>query len=108
MPEEAESCGIVYRCRTDADGSRQGPIDKRRGGSYDCPCVFPRVRKQATRLGLRRGGGAGRRSLPDPSREFWGQVAQLVEQWTENPRVGSSTLPLSTLMIKEFTASRRS
>jgi hypothetical protein len=27
-----------------------------------------------------------------------GQVAQLVEQWTENPRVGSATLPLSTLI----------
>ena len=25
-----------------------------------------------------------------------GQVAQLVEQWTENPRVGSSILPLTT------------
>ena len=24
-----------------------------------------------------------------------GQVAQLVEQWTENPRVGSSILPLA-------------
>ena len=24
------------------------------------------------------------------------QVAQLVEQWTENPRVGSSILPLAT------------
>ena len=26
-----------------------------------------------------------------------GQVAQLVEQWTENPRVGSSILPLATM-----------
>ena len=25
-----------------------------------------------------------------------GQVAQSVEQWTENPRVGSSILPLAT------------
>ena len=26
-----------------------------------------------------------------------GQVAQSVEQWTENPRVGSSILPLATI-----------
>ena len=26
-----------------------------------------------------------------------GQVAQLVEQWTENPRVGSSILSLATI-----------
>ena len=25
------------------------------------------------------------------------EVAQVVEQWTENPRVGSSTLPLGTI-----------
>ena len=30
------------------------------------------------------------------SRKPPGQVAQLVEQRTENPRVGSSTLPLAT------------
>ena len=29
-----------------------------------------------------------------------GQVAQLVEQWTENPRVGSSILPLATTFEK--------
>ena len=28
-----------------------------------------------------------------------GQVAQLVEQWTENPRVGSSILPLATTSV---------
>jgi hypothetical protein len=28
-----------------------------------------------------------------------GQVAQLVEQRTENPRVGSSILPLATLFL---------
>ena len=27
---------------------------------------------------------------------MYGQVAQLVEQWTENPRVGSSILSLAT------------
>ena len=29
-----------------------------------------------------------------------GQVAQLVEQWTENPRVGGSIPPLATKKIK--------
>ena len=28
-----------------------------------------------------------------------GQIAQSVEQWTENPRVGSSILPLATTFI---------
>ena len=27
--------------------------------------------------------------------QMCGQIAQLVEQWTENPRVGSSNLPLA-------------
>ena len=27
-----------------------------------------------------------------------GQVAQLVEQWTENPRVGGSSPPLTTFL----------
>ena len=31
-----------------------------------------------------------------------GQVAQLVEQRTENPRVGSSTLPLATILINNL------
>ena len=31
--------------------------------------------------------------------QWFGQVAQLVEQRTENPRVGSSILPLATLVI---------
>ena len=35
------------------------------------------------------------RSLDSPA--LTGQVAQLVEQRTENPRVGSSILPLATL-----------
>ena len=31
-----------------------------------------------------------------------GQVAQLVEQWTENPRVGGSIPPLATIsLLKE-------
>jgi hypothetical protein len=29
-----------------------------------------------------------------------GQVAQLVEQRTENPRVGSSILPLATILVR--------
>jgi hypothetical protein len=29
-----------------------------------------------------------------------GQIAQSVEQWTENPRVGSSNLPLATTVKK--------
>ena len=29
-------------------------------------------------------------------KSFGGQVAQLVEQWTENPRVGGSIPPLAT------------
>ncbi len=29
-----------------------------------------------------------------------GQVAQLVEQWTENPRVGGSIPPLATTFSK--------
>tara|TARA_Y200000002_G_scaffold112014_1_gene91730 strand:+ start:117 stop:233 length:117 start_codon:yes stop_codon:yes gene_type:complete len=36
----------------------------------------------------------------------FGLVAQLVEQWTENPRVGSSILPRATidkvLLFKNF------
>lgn len=28
-----------------------------------------------------------------------GQVAQLVEQWIEDPRVGSSILPLATIVV---------
>ena len=28
---------------------------------------------------------------------FGAEIAQVVEQWTENPRVGSSTLPLGTI-----------
>ncbi len=30
---------------------------------------------------------------------WWAEVAQVVEQRTENPRVGSSTLPLGTLRV---------
>lgn len=37
----------------------------------------------------------------------YGTVAQLVEQWTENPRVGSSTLPRSTHMLHWSSRSRR-
>ena len=33
------------------------------------------------------------------TRPFCGQVAQSVEQRTENPRVGSSILPLATIPI---------
>jgi hypothetical protein len=48
------------------------------------------------------------RAPPDPSgrngpkRPFaaLGQVAQLVEQRTENPRVGSSILPLATIYVR--------
>lgn len=29
-----------------------------------------------------------------------GQVAQSVEQWIENPRVGSSILPLATIVLE--------
>ena len=31
----------------------------------------------------------------------YGQIAQSVEQWTENPRVGSSILPLATILPKK-------
>ena len=34
-----------------------------------------------------------------------GQVAQLVEQRTENPRVGSSILPLATIFSKTYVLS---
>ena len=35
--------------------------------------------------------------MPFPAKgPYNGQVAQLVEQWTENPRVGSSILSLAT------------
>ncbi len=30
---------------------------------------------------------------------YFGQVAQSVEQWTENPRVGSSILSLATIFL---------
>ena len=39
------------------------------------------------------------RSLESP---VGGQVAQLVEQRTENPRVGSSILPLATILFKDL------
>ncbi len=39
----------------------------------------------------------GGRQAADPCD---GQVAQLVEQRTENPRVGSSILPLATIFIE--------
>ena len=39
------------------------------------------------------------RDLPSTSRT--GQVAQLVEQRIENPRVGSSILPLATIVLKK-------
>ena len=32
----------------------------------------------------------------------WAQVAQLVEQRTENPRVGGSIPPLGTILIRIF------
>ena len=33
---------------------------------------------------------------------FFAEVTQLVEQWTENPRVGSSILPLGTISYFDF------
>ena len=39
---------------------------------------------------------------------FPGQVAQLVEHWTENPGVGGSIPPLSTYRIRTSDDSRRS
>ena len=40
------------------------------------------------------------RTIPCVSRDAVGQVAQLVEQRTENPCVGSSILPLSTFLSR--------
>jgi hypothetical protein len=37
---------------------------------------------------------------------MWGQVAQLVEQGTENPRVGSSILSLATIFHSKFLVSK--
>ena len=37
-----------------------------------------------------------------------GQVAQSVEQWTENPRVGSSILPLATMASQAYQARTKS
>ena len=34
------------------------------------------------------------------SKAQYAQVAQLVEQWTENPRVGGSNPPLGTIFLK--------
>jgi hypothetical protein len=40
---------------------------------------------------------------PDPACGIpCGQVAQLVEQWTENPRVGGSIPPLATIIPGDF------
>lgn len=36
--------------------------------------------------------------------QFDGQVAQLVEQWTENPCVGGSSPPLTTLLAGQARA----
>ena len=36
-----------------------------------------------------------------------GQVAQLVEQWTENPRVGGSNPPLTTLIFRDSSPNYR-
>jgi hypothetical protein len=41
-------------------------------------------------------------TAPDLIPALWGQVAQSVEQRTENPRVGSSILPLATKQIREL------
>ena len=38
---------------------------------------------------------------PNVFEETRAQVAQLVEQWTENPRVGGSNPPLGTSCLKE-------
>ncbi len=45
------------------------------------------------------------RAPPRFSRPGDAQVAQLVEQRTENPRVGGSIPPLGTIIIKSLTAS---
>ena len=37
---------------------------------------------------------------------YGAQVAQLVEQGTENPRVGSSTLSLGTIFVSELRINR--
>ena len=41
----------------------------------------------------------GRRFEPDPGRHLFASVAQVVEQGTENPRVGGSTPPGGTISI---------
>ena len=47
-------------------------------------------------------------TAPDLIRALWGQVAQSVEQRTENPRVGSSILPLATTYLTVPVPVRRS
>ena len=57
-----------------------------------------RWRDQDSRQSLFTTGSQSRKKQVKDSAS--GQVAQLVEQWTENPRVGSSILPLTTLSRK--------
>ena len=42
----------------------------------------------------------GRRFEPVPGRHFFASVAQLVEQWTENPRVVGSIPTGSTIIVR--------
>jgi F0F1-type ATP synthase membrane subunit c/vacuolar-type H+-ATPase subunit K len=65
--------------------------------------VGPEIKGLAASLGLTAVALAGLiRGLP-----FGGQVAQLVEQRTENPRVGGSIPPLATIQSKLFGRARR-
>ena len=49
----------------------------------------------------------GRRFEPVPGRQF-ASVAQLVEQGTENPRVGGSIPPGGTIFMREWLSGRAS
>ena len=42
---------------------------------------------------------AGVANRQSPVDDRYAQVAQLVEQWTENPRVGGSNPPLGTISL---------
>jgi hypothetical protein len=68
-------------------GNRNFHLDYGRQRRSNTPLVCPR---QTT---------VGAAPRPRPRK---GQVAQLVEQRTENPRVGGSIPPLATILIKDL------
>ena len=71
-----------------APAQRGSRLFRQAQGKSALPCVF--------------NGGFSERNFSRQRKVFWGQIAQSVEQRTENPRVGSSNLSLAK--TKSFAA----